>query len=70
MYRGDVALRDIGGAMAKIKVDRAIQFVDWWYNWVKMGLHYESPKFVPGEDLGRVSWTLLMVANTTAITQK
>lgn len=55
------------GAVATIKTKRTIQFVDWCPTGFKLGICNEPPAQVPGGDLAKVSRSLCMLSNTTAI---
>mmetsp|Transcript_20879 Transcript_20879/g.38735 ORF Transcript_20879/g.38735 Transcript_20879/m.38735 type:complete len:447 (+) Transcript_20879:78-1418(+) len=67
MYRGDVVPKDIGAAVASLKTQRTIQFVDWSPAGFKCGINYQPPTALPGGDLAKVARSLLMIGNTTAI---
>ena len=65
--RGDVVPKDVNAAVATIKTKRTIQFVDWCPTGFKLGICGEPPANVPGGDLAKVSRSLCMLSNTTAI---
>ncbi|CAD6904955.1 unnamed protein product [Tilletia controversa] len=67
LYRGDVVPKDANAAVAAIKTKRTIQFVDWCPTGFKLGICNEPPSYIPGGDLAKVSRSLCMLANTTAI---
>ncbi|SNX82610.1 alpha tubulin [Melanopsichium pennsylvanicum] len=67
LYRGDVVPKDVNSAVATIKTKRTIQFVDWCPTGFKIGICNEPPTTVAGGDLAKVSRSLCMLANTTAI---
>ncbi|KAJ9098201.1 Tubulin alpha-1A chain [Naganishia vaughanmartiniae] len=67
LYRGDVVPKDVNSAVAQIKTKRTIQFVDWCPTGFKLGICNEPPALVPGGDLAKVSRSLCMLSNTTAI---
>ena len=67
LYRGDVVPKDVNSAVSHIKTKRTIQFVDWCPTGFKIGICNEPPALVPGGDLAKVSRSLCMLANTTAI---
>lgn len=67
LYRGDVVPKDVNAAVAAIKTKRTIQFVDWCPTGFKIGICNEPPAQVPGGDLAKVSRSLCMLSNTTAI---
>lgn len=71
--------KDVNAAVSNIKTKRTIQFVDWCPTGfkvglmpatdahVKLGICNEPPALVPGGDLAKVSRSLCMLSNTTAI---
>ncbi|KAF8592409.1 tubulin-domain-containing protein [Ramaria rubella] len=67
LYRGDVVPKDVNAAVAVIKTKRTIQFVDWCPTGFKLGICNEPPAMIPGGDTARVSRSLCMLSNTTAI---
>ncbi|TIB07010.1 hypothetical protein E3P89_04075 [Wallemia ichthyophaga] len=67
LYRGDVVPKDANASVATIKTKRTIQFVDWCPTGFKLGICNEAPALVPGGDLAKVSRSLCMLSNTTAI---
>jgi len=67
MYRGDVAPKDVGGAVTSIKTKRTIQFVDWCPTGFKVGINNQPPTVVPGGDLAKVHRAVCMISNSTAI---
>ncbi|KAL9937184.1 hypothetical protein V8E36_003593 [Tilletia maclaganii] len=67
LYRGDVVPKDANAAVAAIKTKRTIQFVDWCPTGFKLGICNEPPSYIQGGDLAKVSRSLCMLANTTAI---
>ena len=69
LYRGDAVPKDTNAAIAKIKTKRTIQFVDWCPTGFKIGICYQPPQYVPGGDLAKVSRSLTMLSNTTAIAE-
>jgi tubulin alpha len=62
-----VVPKDANAAVATIKTKRTIQFVDWCPTGFKLGICNEPPATVPGGDLAKVSRSLCMLSNTTAI---
>jgi tubulin alpha len=64
--RGDVAPKDVGGAVATIKTKRAIQFVDRCPTGLKIGINSRPPT---GGDLAKVQRAVRTLANTTAIAE-
>ncbi|XP_004874946.2 leucine-rich repeat-containing protein 74B isoform X1 [Heterocephalus glaber] len=69
LYRGDVVPKDVNAAIATIKTKRTIQFVDWCPTGFKVGINYQPPTVVPGEDLAKVQQAVCMLSNTTAIAE-
>ncbi|GJJ07410.1 Tubulin alpha-1A chain [Clathrus columnatus] len=65
--QGDVVPKDVNAAVAVIKTKRTIQFVDWCPTGFKLGICNEPPAVVPGADTAKVSRSLCMLSNTTAI---
>ncbi|XP_071106230.1 tubulin alpha-1C chain-like [Haliotis cracherodii] len=69
LYRGDVVPKDVTAAIANIKTKRSIQFVDWCPTGFKVGINYQPPTIVPGDDLAKVQRAVCMLSNTTAIAE-
>jgi len=69
MYRGDVAPKDVNGAVGAIKNKKTIQFVDWCPTGFKCGINYQAPTVVPGGDLAQVERAVCMISNSTAIVE-
>merc|ERR1711936_834614 len=67
LYRGDVVPKDVNAAIASIKVQKTIQFVDWCPTGFKVGINYQPPTIIPGGDLAKVQRAVCMLSNTTAI---
>ena len=67
LYRGDVVPKDVNAAVSIIKTRRTIQFVDWCPTGFKLGICNEPPAHIPGGDLAKVSRSMCMLSNTTAI---
>lgn len=67
LYRGDIVPKDANAAVANIKTKRTIQFVDWCPTGFKLGICNEPPAHVPGSDLAKVSRSMCVLSNTTAI---
>ncbi|KAF7332060.1 Tubulin alpha chain [Mycena kentingensis (nom. inval.)] len=67
LFRGDVVPKDVSAAVAVIKTKRTIQFVDWCPTGFKLGICNEPPSYVPGGDLAKVTRSVCMLSNTTAI---
>merc|ERR1712079_586791 len=69
LFRGDVVPKDVNAAIAAIKVQKNIQFVDWCPTGFKVGINYQPPSCVPGGDLAKVHRAVRMLSNTTAISE-
>ncbi len=69
LYRGDVVPKDVTAAIANIKTKRSIQFVDWCPTGFKVGINHQQPSTVPGGDLAKVTRSVCMLSNTTAIAE-
>ncbi|XP_035709426.1 tubulin alpha-1C chain isoform X2 [Folsomia candida] len=67
LYRGDVVPKDVNAAIAGIKANRAVQFVDWCPTGFKVGINYQPPTVVPGGDLAKVQRAVCALSNTTSI---
>uniref|UniRef100_A0A0K0E393 Tubulin alpha chain n=1 Tax=Strongyloides stercoralis TaxID=6248 RepID=A0A0K0E393_STRER len=67
LYRGDVVPKDVNAAIASIKSNRAVQFVDWCPTGFKVGINYQPPTVVPGGDMAKLQRSVCMLSNTTAI---
>jgi len=69
MYRGDVVSKDVPAAIAKVKTNKTIQFVDWCPTGFKCGINNEPPTAIPGGDMAKVNRACCMLSNTTAIAE-
>merc|ERR1712018_1067560 len=67
LYRGDVVPKDVNAAIANVKVQKSIQFVDRCPTGFKVGINYQPPTVVPGGDLAKVHRAVCCLSNTTAI---
>jgi len=67
LYRGDVVPKDVNSAIAALKKQSTLQFVDWCPTGFKVGINYQPPTVVPGGDLGKVHRAVCCLSNTTAI---
>jgi tubulin alpha len=67
MFRGDVVPKDVNGAVAHIKAQPDIQFVDWCPTGFKSGINYQPATAVPGGDMAATSRALAMISNNSAI---
>jgi len=43
LYRGDVVPKDVNSAIASVKQQKTIQFVDWCPTGFKVGINYQPP---------------------------
>eukprot|EP00093_Oithona_nana_P012482 12482.XXX_792961_790461_1 [CDS] Oithona nana genome sequencing. len=69
LYRGDVVPKDVNGAIAEIKGNRQVQFVDWCPTGFKVGINYQPPTIVPSGDQAKVMRAVCCLSNTTAINE-
>ena len=69
MYCGDVVLKDVSAAVAAIKTERTIQFVDWCPAGFECGINYQPSTVVPGGDLAKVMRACGVISNSTAIAE-
>lgn len=69
LYRGDVVPKDINSAIATIKSNHNIQFVDWCPTGFKIGINFEAPTVVQDGDLAKTPRACCMLSNTTAIAE-
>ena len=69
LFRGDVVPKDVNAAIANIKTKRTIQFVEWCPTGFKIGINYQPPTIVPGDNLARLQRCVCMLSNTTAIAE-
>jgi len=67
LFRGDVVPKDVNAAIAKVKQQRSIQFVDWCPTGFKVGINHQKPKHVPDSDLADLGRSCCMLSNTTAL---
>lgn len=67
LYRGDVVPKDVQTAVSTVKTRKTIQIVDWCPTAFKLGICNDPPAYIPGGDLAKVSRSLCMLSNTTAI---
>jgi len=69
LYRGDVVPKDVNAAIADIKTQSSVRFVDWCPTGFKVGINYQPPTVVPGGDLAKVQRAVCCLSNTTAIAE-
>ncbi|KAF9164431.1 Tubulin alpha-3 chain [Actinomortierella ambigua] len=69
LYRGEVAAADPYQAIAHVKTQRSIQFVDWCPTGFKVGVNGQAPTVVPGSGVAASKRALCMLSNTTAIAE-
>ncbi|OMJ78957.1 hypothetical protein SteCoe_21129 [Stentor coeruleus] len=67
MYRGDLVFDDIKIAASIIRDKPTIQFYDWCQNGLKFNINHEPLFVVPGGDLAKISRSICMVNNSSAI---
>jgi len=67
LYRGDVTPQNVNAAIASIKTDRNVEFVDWCPTGFKVGINYQAPSVVPNGDLSKLQRAVCMLSNTSAI---
>ncbi|CAD6210093.1 GSCOCG00010872001-RA-CDS [Cotesia congregata] len=69
LYRGDVVPKDVNAAIAMIKRQKHVQFVEWSPTGFKVGINYQPPTVVPGGDLAKTERAVCCLCNTTAIVE-
>ena len=69
LYRGDVVPTDASEAIAKIKLNRTVQFVDWSPCGFKVGINHQAPTQPPEADMAKVPRSVCMLSNSTAIAE-
>ncbi|KAK6618570.1 Tubulin alpha-1 chain [Polyplax serrata] len=69
LYRGDVVPKDVNSAIAMIKAEKSVRFVEWSPTGFKVGINYQPPTVVPGGDLAKVHRAVCCLSNTTAIVE-
>ncbi|KAL3288408.1 hypothetical protein HHI36_002856 [Cryptolaemus montrouzieri] len=69
LYRGDVVSSDVTKALAAIKGNSSIQFVDWCPTGFKVGMNNEPPSVIPNGDTSKVQRAVAALSNTTAIAE-
>ena len=67
LYRGDVVPKDVNAAIASIKTQKTIQFVDWCPTGFKVGINEQTPKVPEDSDLSPVQRCVTMLANTESV---
>lgn len=67
MYRGDVCPKDVNTAINHVKGLHDVNFVDWCPTGFKIGINGQPTQVVPGGDLAKLSRTVCMMSNTSAI---
>ncbi|CAG0882756.1 unnamed protein product [Cyprideis torosa] len=67
LYRGDVVPKDVNSAIAKIKTNKSIEFVEWCPTGFKVGINYQQPTIIPGSVLAPLKRAVCNLTNTTAI---
>jgi tubulin alpha len=69
MYRGDVVSKDVTDAVASVKQNPTVQFVDWSPTGFKCGINQHKPTVVAGGELAQTNRSVCMLANTTSISE-
>ncbi|RHN73637.1 putative tubulin [Medicago truncatula] len=69
MYHGDIVPKDVVSAIATIKRNETLQFVDWCSAKFKVGINYYPRTVVPGGDLAKVQRAVGMISNSTSVAQ-
>merc|ERR1719326_1982633 len=67
LFRGDVVNKEVNFCLTKLKTKSTIKFVDWCPTGFKVGISFKSPQVVPGGNLAKLSRSLSVVCNNTAI---
>ncbi|EFC37818.1 alpha-tubulin [Naegleria gruberi] len=68
-YRGDICIRHVSSAIAKIKTSREIKFVDWCPAGFKCGIHDGPLSNIPGGNICYRDRDVNMLSNSTSISQ-
>jgi len=69
LYRGDIVPKDVNNAIAEIKSNRNVHFVDWCPTGFKVGINSVAPTMISGSDMAAVPRACCMLSNTTAIVE-
>ena len=69
LYRGDVVPKDVNAAIAKMKENKMVEFVDWCPTGFKVGINYQPATIVPGSDLAMTSRQICNLSNNTCIVE-
>ncbi|GAB5356730.1 hypothetical protein AAMO2058_000314100 [Amorphochlora amoebiformis] len=67
MFRGDIVPRDVNQAVAHMKNQKTVRFVDWCPTGFKCGINRITPTVLPSSILPHHSRSVTLIANTTAI---
>ncbi|ETN78534.1 tubulin/FtsZ family protein [Necator americanus] len=67
VFRGDVVPKDVNEAITSLRTRSGLDFVSWCPTGFKVGINYQRPNHVPGDDLGQLTRAVCMLSNTTAI---
>ncbi|CAK0788861.1 unnamed protein product [Prorocentrum cordatum] len=67
--KGRFVKRDVNAAIATIKTQRTIQFVDWRLTGLKCGINYQLPAVVFVDDLATVMRACCTIGNSNAIAE-
>jgi len=69
MYKGDVTPKDVNSAIADIKYNKNIEFVDWAPTGFKCGINNQSPIVAPGGDIAKTVRAVSMLASNTVVAE-
>ncbi|VDQ00986.1 unnamed protein product [Trichobilharzia regenti] len=69
LYRGNINLKEIGRAVVNMKTQRGVKFVDWCPTGFKFSVNYQPPFVIPAGDLAKVTRSVCMISNSTAIAE-
>ena len=67
MYRGDVVPKEIHSAVAEIKSNKTLEFVDWCPTGFKCGVNSEPLAVVPGGDIAKSLRGACMIGNNSEV---
>merc|ERR1711884_251247 len=68
-YRGDVRSKEANQVAQWIKANNKVTFVDWCPTGFKIGLNYEPPVRVEGDDIADSPRNVVMIANNVAVSR-
>ena len=64
---GDVVPKDVNAAIAQVKANKQVQFVEWCPTGFKVGINYQPPTTVPGNNNSNITSCLFTVFFQTAL---